>query len=363
MNQNTYCIIMAGGVGSRFWPMSRSHMPKQFLDILGTGKTLIQQTVARFKDVCPIENIYVVSNKEYSDIILEQVPVLKKEQVLLEPLRKNTAPCLAYANHVIMQRNPEANIVVAPADHLILDEREFTRVIETAVDFVSDKNALLTLGIQPSRPEIGYGYIQVNGAEDIEEIPCLRQVKTFTEKPDLDLAKIFMESGDFFWNSGMFIWSLKSINKAFDKFLPDMQAQFADGKLLYRTAEEEGFIEKVYGTCDRISIDYGIMEKAENVYVMCANFGWSDLGTWGSLYEQADQDELGNAVNSEQFIPFETNGCMIQIPEGKLAVIQGLEDYIVVDTSDVLLICRKKDEQKIRQMVDEVKMQGGEAYI
>lgn len=363
MNPNTYCVIMAGGVGSRFWPMSRTHLPKQFLDILGTGKTLIQQTVERFKDICPIENVYVVSNAEYGDIILKQVPGLKKEQILLEPLRKNTAPCLAYANQVIQKRNPNANIVVAPSDHLIMDENEFTRVIKTAVDFVKDKDVLLTLGVQPSRPETGYGYIQVNGAKDIDGIPCLRQVKTFTEKPDLELAKIFMESGDFFWNSGMFIWSIKAIQNAYCKYLPDMQSLFADGMAVYGTDEEAGYIEQVYGACDKISIDYGIMEKAENVYVMCANFGWSDLGTWGSLYEQMDQDKFDNAVSSSQFLPFDTRNCMVQIPEGKLAVIQGLDDYIVVDTSDVLLICRKKDEQQIRQIVDEIKAQGGEKYI
>jgi len=363
MNPNTYCVIMAGGVGSRFWPLSRTNMPKQFLDILGTGQTLIQQTVARFKDVCPIENIYVVTNAEYSDIILEQVPGLKPEQILKEPLRKNTAPCLAYANHVIMKRNPEANIVVAPSDHLITDTSEFTRVIETAVDFVCDKDVLLTLGIQPSRAETGYGYIQVNGSRDIDGIPCLRQVKTFTEKPNLEMAKIFLESGDFFWNSGMFIWSVKSIQDSFDTYLPDMQSLFAEGAEVYGTPQEVGFIESVYGSCDKISIDYGIMEKADNVYVMCANFGWSDLGTWGSLYEHIEHDKNRNGSTTPQFMSFDTKDCMVHVPDGKLTVIQGLEDYIVVDTEDVLMICRKQDEQSIRQMVDEVKAQGGEKYI
>lgn len=363
MNRNTYCVIMAGGVGSRFWPLSRTNMPKQFLDILGTGKTLLQQTVDRFRDVCPLENVYIVSNREYADLILEQIPGLKKEQVLLEPLRKNTAPCLAYANHVIMQKNAQANIVVAPSDHVIIDEAEFTRVIETAVSFVEDKDVLLTLGIQPSRPETGYGYIQVNGSKDIDGIPCLRKVKTFTEKPNLDLARIFLESGDFFWNSGMFIWSLKAINHAFDQYLPDMQTLFREGAGLYGTAEEAGFIATVYNSCNKISIDYGIMEKADNVYVMCANFGWSDLGTWGSLYEHLDQDADGNVSSTTQFLGFKTKDCMIHVPEDKLTVIQGLEDYIVVDTEDVLMICKKEDEQSIRQMVDEVKVKGGEKYI
>ena len=363
MDQNTFCVIMAGGIGSRFWPLSRTNMPKQFLDILGTGKTLIQQTVHRFRDICPIENIYIVSNSEYEELILEQVPQIGKDQVLLEPLRKNTAPCLAYANLVINKRNPEANIIVAPSDHLILDEKEFTFSINKALGFVKDKDVLLTLGIQPSRPETGYGYIQVDGSKDIDGIACLRQVKTFTEKPDFDMAKIFMESGDFFWNSGMFIWSLKAIMKAYNNHLPDLMSLFGDGADLFRTSEEAGFIEQVYGACDKISIDYGIMEKADNVYVMCADFGWSDLGTWGSLYEYLDKDNLQNVINTPQFLPFDTKNCMIQVPENKLAVIQGLENYIVVDTEDVLLICKREEEQTIRQIVDEVKMRGGEKYI
>ncbi len=363
MDQNTYCVIMAGGIGSRFWPLSRAGMPKQFLDILGTGKTLIQQTISRFKEICPIENIYIVTNKEYRTIILEQVPEINEDQILLEPLRKNTAPCIAYANHVISQRNPNANIVVAPSDHLIMDQKEFVRVANRALTFVRDKEALLTIGIQPSRPETGYGYIQVDGSSDISGIPCLRKVKTFTEKPDLEMAKLFIESGDFFWNSGMFIWSLPAIMKAYAKHLPDMHTIFGDGAEFFRTPQEPGFIQQVYGACDKISIDYGIMEKADNVFVMCADFGWSDLGTWGSLYGHLEPDNFGNAVNSPQFLPFSTSNCIVQIQENKLAVIQGLDDYIVVDTEDVLLICKRSDEQSIRQMVDEVKMLGGDKYI
>lgn len=363
MNQNIFCVIMAGGIGSRFWPLSRIDMPKQFIDILGTGKTLLQQTVKRFKEICPTENIYIVTNSEYRELIMEQVPEIMENQILLEPLRKNTAPCIAYANHVIYQRNPNASIIVAPSDHLILDEKEFARVIFKALGFIGDKDALLTLGIQPSRPETGYGYIQVNGSVDIDGIPCLRKVKTFTEKPDLDMAKIFLDSGDFFWNSGMFIWSLPAIMNAYRKYLPDMQVLFGDGREFYGTPQESGFIQQIYGACDKISIDYGIMEKANNVYVMCADIGWSDLGTWSSLYEHLDSDNYGNAVNSELFFPFATKNCMIQMPENKLTVVQGLEGYIVVDTEDVLLICKRADEQSIRQIVDEVKMRGGDKYI
>ena len=363
MDRNTFCVIMAGGIGSRFWPLSRTDMPKQFIDILGTGKTLIQQTVNRFKEVCPVQNIYIVSNEEYGKLILEQVPEINADQVLLEPLRKNTAPCIAYANHVIYQKNPNASIIVAPSDHLILDENEFVSVIKKALAFVQDNEALLTLGIQPSRPETGYGYIQVDGNFDIDGIPCLRKVKTFTEKPDLEMAKIFMESGDFFWNSGMFIWSLPTIMGAYARYLPDMHSLFGEGREIFRTPEEPGFIQQIYGACDKISIDYGIMEKADNVFVMCADIGWSDLGTWGSLYEHLETDNYGNAINSLQFLPFSTSNCMIQIPENKLAVIQGLDDFIVIDTEDVLLICKRKDEQNLRQMVDEVKMRGGDKYI
>ena len=363
MNQNTFCVIMAGGIGSRFWPLSRVGKPKQFLDILGTGETLIQQTISRFKEICPIENIYIVTNEEYRTIILEQLPEINEDQILLEPLRKNTAPCIAYANHVISQRNPNANIVVAPSDHLIMDQKEFVEVINNALNFVEDKEALLTIGIQPSRPETGYGYIQVDGSSDIEGFSCLRQVKTFTEKPDLEMAKLFIESGDFFWNSGMFIWSLPTIMNAFAKYLPDMHAIFRDGAEYFRTSEERGFIQQAYGACDKISVDYGIMEKADNVFVMCADFGWSDLGTWGSLYGHLAPDNFGNAVNSPQFLPFSTSNCMVQIQESKLTVIQGLDDYIVVDTEDVLLICKRSDEQNIRQIVDEVKMSGGDKYI
>ena len=363
MDNNVYCVIMAGGIGSRFWPYSRTGRPKQFLDILGTGSTLLQQTIRRYREICPIENIMIVSNEEYGQLILEQVPGLKPEQVLLEPFRRNTAPCLAYANHRIAQLNPDAKIIVAPSDHLITDEAEFHRVIMEGLDFAGSRDALLTLGIKPSRPETGYGYIQVNGQGDISGYRGLREVKTFTEKPNLELARIFLESGDFFWNSGMFIWSLASITKAFEKYLPDMHGLFNDGAHVYGTSEETSFIRDVYEACGKISIDYGIMEKADNVYVLCADFGWSDLGTWGSLYEHLKHDESGNGIGNGQAIAFGAHNNVIHAPEGKLTVIQGMDDYIVVDTADVLMICRKEDEQQIRMMVDEVKLRGGERYI
>ncbi len=363
MEHNTYVVIMAGGIGSRFWPYSRTRYPKQFLDILGTGKTLLQQTVERYRELCPIGNIMIVSNEEYGDLILEQLPDILPAQILLEPLRKNTAPCIAYANQRIGLKDPDANIIVAPSDHLITNEREFRRIINQGLDYVKDRDVLLTLGIMPSRPETGYGYIQVNGQEDIEGIDSLKKVKTFTEKPNLELAKIFVDSGDFYWNSGMFIWSLKAIDRAFSRHLPDLQSLFHDGAMVYGTPEEPAFIKQVYGACDKISIDYGIMEKADNVYVQCADFGWSDLGTWGSLYEHLHQDEFLNAVGQSQVMTFGAARNMISVRKGKLAVIQGLDDYIIVDTEDVLLICRKEDEQQIRMMVDEVKIKLGTSFI
>jgi mannose-1-phosphate guanylyltransferase len=354
---------MAGGIGSRFWPYSRTGKPKQFLDILGTGQTLLQQTIRRYKDICPLENILIVSNEEYGLLILEQLPEINASQVLLEPLRRNTAPCIAYANQRIAMINPHANIIVAPSDHLIEDDQEFNRAILDGIDFVKSRDVLLTLGIMPNRPETGYGYIQVNGHGDIDGNKDIRPIKTFTEKPDIELARIFVESGDFFWNSGMFIWSLGSITRAFEKYLPEIQGLFHDGINLYGTPEETPFIRQVYGACGKISIDYGIMEKADNVFVLCADFGWSDLGTWGSLYDHLNHDESGNGIGNGQAITFQANRNVFHTPQGKLTVVQGLDDYIIVDTDDVLMICRRQDEQQIRMMVDEVKLRGGEKFI
>jgi mannose-1-phosphate guanylyltransferase len=363
MDNNIFCVIMAGGIGSRFWPYSRTGRPKQFLDILGTGQTLLQQTIRRYSKICPIENILIVSNAEYGPLILDQVPDIKPSQVLLEPLRRNTAPCIAYANQRIAMINPNATIIVAPSDHLIADEKEFDRVILEGIKFAQSREVLLTLGIMPNKPETGYGYIQVNGRDTIDGNKALRKVKTFTEKPNLELAKVFVESGDFFWNSGMFIWSIGAITKAFEKYLPEIQGLFNDGASVYCTPEEPNFIRQVYDACDKISIDYGIMEKADNVFVLCADFGWSDIGTWGSLYDHLPHDEAQNGVGSGKAITFQANRNVIHAPKDKLTVVQGLDDYIIVDTDDVLLICRKEDEQQIRMMVDEVKLRGGEKFI
>ncbi len=364
MNKNNFCVIMAGGIGSRFWPLSRTKKPKQFLDILGTGKSLIQQTFDRFAQVVPEENILIVSNEEYGEIIMEQLPAIKKEQVLLEPMRRNTAPCIAYANYKIRERVEDANIIVAPSDHLILKENDFIDVVSKGLDFVEKNDALLTLGIQPSRPETGYGYIQISGNKDsIEVNKSLREVKTFTEKPDLKMAKVFLESGDFFWNSGIFFWSLKTINAAFEKYLGDVDALFREGIGKYDTNQEHNFIASTYPKCKNISIDYGVMEKADNVHVLCADFGWSDLGTWGSLYDMSEKDKDENAIQGKSVFSYDSKNCLINLPNDKLAVIQGLDDYIIVDSDNILLICRKEDEQKIKQFVNDVKLEKGDNFI
>ncbi|MBN2520798.1 MAG: mannose-1-phosphate guanylyltransferase [Bacteroidales bacterium] len=360
--ENYYCVIMAGGVGSRFWPLSRTSKPKQFLDILGVGKTLIQQTFDRFTSICPIENIYIVTNIEYKDIVIEQLPDINPNQILLEPFRKNTAPCIAYASYKIQKINPNAILVVAPSDHLILKIEEFISVIKNGLSFAEKNDALLTLGIKPSRIETGYGYIQINNGE-LEGLKNLRKVKTFTEKPDYDLAKIFFESGEFYWNSGIFIWSLSSIIEAFENYLSDINILFKSNGKFFDTEKEENIIEKIYTECKTISIDYGVMEKASNVYVLCSDFGWSDLGTWGSLYDYSKKDENKNAVNGENIFLYDTKGCIINIPNEKLVVLQGLNDYVVVEADNMLLICRKEDEQEIKQFVKDVKLAKGDSYI
>jgi len=363
INKDNYCVIMAGGIGSRFWPMSREATPKQFIDILGTGETLIQKTFQRFKNICPKENILIVTNKIYKDQILEQLPDITPKQVLCEPSRRNTAPCIAYANYRIQSENPEANIIVAPSDHIVLDEKEFENNILIALEAAKQNNWLLTLGITPNRPDTGYGYIQFNGEKIYAKDDRLRKVKTFTEKPNLELAKSFLNSGDFLWNSGIFIWSLKSIMSAFKEYLPEVDNVFNDGISKYNTKEEDHFIKQAYSVCKSISIDYGIMEKADNVYVLISDFGWSDLGTWGSLYDFREKNKNMNSIVGNNVITYDTKNCIVNMPSGKLAVIQGLDDYIVVENDNILLICKKSEEQQIRQIVTDVKIEKGEKFI
>ena len=354
---------MAGGVGARFWPMSRTDHPKQFIDILGTGTTLIQQTYQRFMGICPPENVFVVTHELYKDQILEQLPELSEDQVLLEPGRRNTAPCIAYATYKILKKNPDANLIVAPSDHLILKEEIFKDKITTSLKAAEENAWLITLGIKPSRPDTGYGYIQFNRVSGDSRYQGLYKVKTFTEKPSHELAVTFIESREFLWNSGIFIWSLKSILKAFRENLPEMDTLFKKGTDLYYTDQENKFIKDTYAVCKSISIDYGIMEKAGNVYVIESDFGWSDLGTWGSLHEIHSKDGNHNAVSGKNVLTYDSRNCIIHMPSDKLVVLQGLDDYIVVEDDNILLVCRKKDEQQLRQIVDDVKLQKGEKFV
>lgn len=357
-----YCVIMAGGIGARFWPISRTAHPKQFIDILGTGETLIRQTFNRFVRILPVENIYIVTNELYFDLVMSQLPEMRPDQVLLEPSRRNTAPCIAYANYRILQRDPDAKIVVAPSDHIILKEEIFLENIRTALEAVSANDWLLTLGIRPSRPDTGYGYIQYLEGSVYPKDPHLKKVKTFTEKPNLELAVTFLQCGDFLWNSGIFVWSLKTIMKAFRKHLPEVDVLFENGKDKLGTPAEKSFIADTYAVCKSISIDYGLMEKASNVYVLAVDFGWSDLGTWGSLYENRKKDENGNSVVGKNVMIYDSTGCVVNMPEDKLVVLEGLTDYIVVESENILLVCKKADEQQIRQFVNNILLEKGEKF-
>ena len=362
MNQDNYAIIMAGGIGTRFWPMSTTEHPKQFHDILGIGKSLLQLTFDRLNHLVPSGNIYIVTNEIYEDQVLEQLEGISKDQVLLEPMMRNTAPCIAYAAFKIHQQNSNARLIVAPSDHLITNELEFYKNIETALETADKEQSLITLGIKPSRPDTGYGYIQYL-CDVTAENKDLKKVKLFTEKPNLEIAKQFVESGDFLWNSGIFIWSSAAIIKAFGSYLPEMHELFYEGNKFYNTPEEKNYINKIYPTCQKESIDYGIMEKADNVFVLPVSFGWSDLGTWGSLYTHISKDENKNATVNDNTMFYQSSNNIVNVEKGKLAVIQGLDDYIVVDENNTLLICKKEEEQKIKQFVQDVRLEKGEEFV
>lgn len=362
MNKNYFAIIMAGGIGSRFWPISRTSHPKQFIDILGTGKTLIQNTYDRFLKVCPKENIYVVTNENYAGLVKHQLPGMADDQILTEPVMRNTAPCIAYGCFKIESLNPDAVIVVAPSDHLILDEAAFVNSITRSLEAASGHDCLITLGIKPSRPDTGYGYIQYT--DNSLKNNDFYKVKTFTEKPTLEIAKTFLQSGDFLWNAGIFVWSAKAIIKAFSQYLPDMNEIFTDARTVYNTTDEKKHVHNAYQQCRNISIDYGIMEKADNVYVLPSEFGWSDLGTWASIYDLAEKDYVGNAViPAEKVIMYDSSNCMVNVPGEKLVILQGLHDYIVVESNNSLLICPRDQEQNIKQVVADVKQKFGTKYI
>ena len=353
MNKNNYAVIMAGGIGSRFWPMSRVSLPKQFLDILGTGETLIQQTFRRLKKICPVENILIVTNRDYKSLCLDQLSDVLEKNILGEPAMRNTAPCVAYAAFKIQSENPDANMIIAASDHIITKEDEFVRVVGDCLKLSASNDILLTIGIKPSRPDTGYGYIQFT-EEALPNHKKVRKVKTFTEKPNQELALNFLDSGDFLWNSGMFIWSAKSITLAYRKHLNDIYTVFEDGKLIYNTEKEEEYIDRVFPGCKNISIDYGIMEKSDKVYVYPASFGWSDLGTWGSLYTHLDLDENKNAVLGDKVILYDSSNNIVNVPKEKQVVLQGLNGYIVVESKGTLLVCKKEDEQQIKQFVADV---------
>ena len=360
MNKNHYVAIIAGGIGSRFWPKSRVGYPKQFLDILNTGKTLIQYTYERFKQFVPEENIFIVTSNEYQQIVKEQLTGIKDENIVCEPSRKNTAPCIAYISLKIKKENPEATLIVAPADHLILDGSTFEKMCNKAIDFVDKNNALVTLGITPTYANTGYGYIQ-HEAEPTED--NLYKVRTFTEKPNLELAKAFLESGDFLWNAGIFIWRVETIIKSFEQHTPELYEIFAPEIDKLNTDGEKEAIERIYPLCSSISIDYAVMEKADNVYVIPSSFGWSDLGTWASAYDNLEKDYLGNAIAGDKVLVIDCTQSMISAPHDKLLVLQGLNDFIVVDTKDVLLICKKDKEQEIKEYVAEVKRNFGDIHL
>lgn len=357
MNNNTFCVIMAGGVGTRFWPMSRRNLPKQFLDILGTGKSFIRSTYERFLPLVPRENFLVVTNQAYRSLVQEHIPELTPDQILCEPIGRNTAPAIAYAAHTLRKRCKDALMVVTPSDHLILNEADFQVAIKDCLEFVADNDALMTVGIEPSRPDTGYGYLQKSDANVISRVKC------FTEKPALEIAQAFVDCGEFVWNSGLFVWSIDSIMKAFETYLPEHHALFTAADDALGTEREAEVMEQVFVESRSISIDYGIMEKADNVYVRCSDFGWSDVGTWGSVYQLSDKDRNQNMRSHDGCYTYDTHQSIVSVPDGKVAVVKGLRDYIVVDTADVLLICPRSDEQSIKKYIDDVRFDKGEKYV
>lgn len=357
---NVYVAIMAGGIGSRFWPKSRTAKPKQFLDILNIGKTLIQLTYERFLPLIPKENIFIVTSDDYETLVKEQLPDLKQEQILMEPVRRNTAPCIAYVCDKIYAQNHNATVVVSPSDHIILQEEKFLKVIERCIAFVENNDELVTIGIKPSKPATGYGYIQYHEEATADNF---HRVKTFTEKPSLEIAKTFLKSGDFLWNSGMFVWKAKTFLDTVQKYLPEIAEAFRDGAKHYDQPSEKAFIKEAYSQCTNISIDYGVMEKANNVYTIPAQFGWSDIGTWDSLYEVYEHDYLGNAVSGKNVKIYDAAHNMIMVDDKKLVVIQGLDGYCVIDSEDVLLICQKEKEQEIKQITVDLKVADLDRYL
>ena len=348
MNKDIFVVLMAGGVGTRFWPYSRNAKPKQFLDVLGTGKTLLQSTYERFAPLCPRENIFIVTNEELAELTKAQLG-LNDEQVLIEPMRKNTTACIALASHKIAKKSAQAIMIVSPADHLILNEVEFQKTINASIEFAQDQDKLITLGITPTRPETGYGYIQYLSGDS-----PLKKVKTFTEKPALELAKKFLDSGDFVWNSGIFIWGVQAILAALEKYQPEMAEAFTEASSRFYTSQEKQAIQAAYVQSKNISIDYGIMEKANNVYVWLSNFAWSDLGSWSSLYDIQKKDENKNVVDAHAMV-YDTRNSVIKGCKEKLMVVQGLDGYLVGEFDNVIIVCEKDKEELFRRFVNDLK--------
>lgn len=350
MNKNYYAILMAGGVGSRFWPVSTTEFPKQFHDMLGAGETLIQKTFSRLSKIIPIENIYILTNERYNELVLQQLPMVKQEQVLLEPAMRNTAPCILYASLKIQKMNPDGLMVVAPSDHWIEDETAFANNLQQCFDYCEKENALVTLGIQPTFPNTGFGYIEFDKADT----NSIKKVKQFREKPDYETAKSFVNSGNFLWNGGIFIWSVQSIIEAFSAFQPQMQQLFMNGYPQLNTSGEQTFINSNYATAENVSIDYAILENATNVFVLPATFDWNDLGTWGSLYDKLEKDDQNNAILNSKVIVENATNNIIRAHDKKIIIIDGLNDYIIVDEGNKLLIYPKSKEQEIKNVISKL---------
>ncbi len=360
--EHTYAVIMAGGVGSRFWPTSTSQKPKQFLDILGTGESLLQQTVRRMMRVVPSQNIYIVTHVDYVDQCLEQLPTLDRSQIIAEPARRNTAPCVAYAAFKLKKRDPLANFVITPADHLVTKEDEFVRILGLGLAATKENNVLLTLGMTPHRPETGYGYIQFKN-EETDLSPEIKPVKTFTEKPNQELAESFLATGEFLWNAGIFIWNANAILSAYERHMPEVYSAFNAGWDMLNSEREADFIGGMYSQCPNESIDYGILEKAAQVFVLPAEFGWSDLGSWGAVHDQREADPHGNTGVSPNILVYNSQNNILSLPKHVVAVIDGLEDFIIIQSEDRLLICPRNKEQEIKQYVSEVKVRLGDKHV
>lgn len=358
IDNHRYCVIMCGGIGSRFWPYSRADRPKQFIDFFGTGRSLLQMSYDRILPIVPAENIVIVTNALYAPLVKEQLPDLRDDQILLEPARRNTAPCIAWAAYHIAARDPQASMIVTPSDHLITRQQAFQQCVTKGFEFVEQNDALLTLGIEPTRPETGYGYIQIGSAVD----ETISKVKTFTEKPNLELAKVFLASGEFFWNSGIFMWKAQTVIDALHRYAPDIATVFDAGQDCFGTDREMEFIAQEFSGCMSISIDFAIMEKASNVFVERVNLGWNDLGTWSALYDNSPKNRESNVTQNCSVLAYNSKGNIFAVKGDKLVVVSGLNDYIIADAGDVLLVCPKSEEQRIKQMVNDAKVNFGDKY-